>query len=480
MRFQLDASVRRDEDGRVVTGGSPFRMLRLSAAGAGVLDRLAAGEPVPAGGAAGRLADRLLDAGFLHPSLDAGAGPYTVDDVTVVVPVRDRDPAATVSSLGPAGRIVVVDDGSDPPPPRIAGADVVRRPRPGGPGAARNIGLAGVTSPLVAFVDSDCEAEPGWLEPLLAHFADPRVAAAAPRIVGPAATGTGAGAGAIARYESVRSPLDLGPAPGRIRPATRIAYVPAAALVVRADAARAIAGFDDSMHVGEDVDFVWRLHEAGWRLRYEPASIVRHRHRTRVVAWLGRRMAYGESAAPLHRRHTGCVPPLAVSRWSLAAWALVAAGAPGLGAAVAATSVGLLARRLPRIEHPVAASLRIAGLGNLYAGRLVADAMVRPWWPATVAAALVSRRARRAAIVAATVPVLLDWRRERPPLDPLRYLGLRLLDDLAYGVGVWRGAIRDRTLGPLLPVFPELLSRRTAPRGVRQPGFVRQPGAGPG
>jgi mycofactocin glycosyltransferase len=464
MRFTIDASVRREDDGRVITGGSPFRVLRLTAGGAGLLDRVADGEPVSLDGAGGRLVDRLLDAGLVHPCPDVARAPYKVDDVTVVMPVRNRDPGAAVASLGPVNRVVVVDDGSDPPLASIDGTDVVRRPRPGGPGAARNTGLALVATPLVAFVDSDCEATPGWLGPLLAHFADPRVAAAAPRILGP----PDPGAGVIARYESVRSPLDLGPAPGLIRPGTRVAYVPAAALLVRTDAARAIAGFDDSLHIGEDVDFVWRLHEAGWRLRYEPTSTVRHRHRVEPGAWLRRRIDYGESAAPLHRRHPGSVPPLAISRWSAAAWGLAAAGAPGLGAAVAATSVGLLAQRLQRIEHPVAASVRIAGLGNLYAGRLVANAMIRPWWPATLAAALVSRRARRAALVAATVPVLLDWRRERPALDPARYVGLRLLDDLAYGLGVWRGAIRQRTLGPLLPVFPELLRRRRPPAHTRE------------
>jgi mycofactocin system glycosyltransferase len=455
-RFTLDASVRRDDDGTVLIGGSPLRMLRLSAAGARVLDGLAAGEPVPSSGAAGRLVDRLLDAGIIHPVPDADLRPYKVDDVTVVVPVRDRDPSATLGSLGPDVVTLVVDDGSDPPRPAIDGVELIRRPRPGGPGAARNAGLARVSTPLVAFVDSDCEAAPGWLDPLLAHFADPRVAAVAPRIVGPPEPGPGT----IALYETVRSPLDLGPRPGPVRPGTRISYVPAAALLVRTDAARSVAGFDDSMHVGEDVDFVWRLDEAGWRVRYEPAAAVRHHHRIEPRSWLGRRVAYGESAAALDRRHPGGVPPLAVSRWSLGAWGLAAVGSPAAAAAVAATSVGLLAQRLRTTRHPGRAALRIAGLGNLHAGRMVANALVRPWWPVTLVAALVSRRARRVALVAATVPALLDWRKERPPLDPVRYVGLRVLDDLAYGLGVWRGAIRHRTPGPLLPVFPEVLRRR--------------------
>ena len=278
----------------------------------------------------------------------------------------------------------------------------------------------------------------------------------APRILGPLEPGSGA----IARYESVRSPLDLGPEPGAIRPRSRIAYVPTAAIVVRTNAARRIAGFDESLHIGEDVDFVWRLGEAGGRLRYEPEAVVRHRHRVGLGAWLGRRVLYGDSAAPLDRRHPGSVPPLAVSRWSLAAWGLAGVGAPGAGLAVAAASVALLAERLAGVEHPWPVALRIAGLGNLHAGRLVANAMVRPWWPFTLTLAVVSRRARRAALAAVIVPPLLDWRRERPPLDPVRYVGLRLLDDVAYGWGVWRGAIRERTWGPLRPVFPEVLRRR--------------------
>ncbi len=460
MRYSLDRSVRRYENGRVLVGGSPLRMLRLSSNGADLVDRLAAGEAVPVDGssASGRLVDRLLDAGIVHPVPVPGAGPFSPADVTVVLPVRDRSVVEVLASIGPVGRVVVVDDGSDTPTSNVDDAVVVRRPRPGGPGAARNTGLALVTTPLVAFVDSDGEATPGWLEPLLAHFADPLVAAVAPRILGPA--GLGPRSGAFARYESVRSPLDLGPQPGPIRPGTRVAYVPAAAIVVRTDAARAIAGFDESIHIGEDVDFVWRLGEAGWRLRYEPAAVVRHRHRVEPTEWIGRRIVYGESAAPLDRRHPGNVPPLAVSRWSLAAWAFAAAGAPGLGAAVAAGSVVLLAQRLDRLDDPLGSALRIAGLGTLYAGRLIANAMVRPWWPATLAAAVVSRRARRAAVAAVLVPALLDWRRDRPPLDPVRYVGLRLLDDVAYGLGVWRGAIRERTRGPLRPRFPEVLRRR--------------------
>ena len=38
-----------------------------------------------------------------------------------------------------------------------------------------------------------------------------------------------------------------------------------------------------------------------------------------------------------------------------------------------------------------------------------------------------------------------------PPSDPARWALLRLVDDLAYAAGVWRGCLTGRTLAPLRP-----------------------------
>jgi len=45
----------------------------------------------------------------------------------------------------------------------------------------------------------------------------------------------------------------------------------------------------------------------------------------------------------------------------------------------------------------------------------------------------------------------LGWRERRPPMDPVRYVSARLLDDVAYSIGVWQGCVRHRTAAPLLP-----------------------------
>ena len=221
-------------------------------------------------------------------------------------------------------RVIVVDDGSCDPAAiaRVAsgaGARVLRREVNGGPRAARNTGLAAADTPLVAFLDSDCVPAPGWLDALLPHFADPAVGAVAPRIVPDEPGRTW-----LARYEGASSTLDMGARASIVRPGSRVPYVPGAALVVRRAAAR--TGFAETMRVGEDVDFVWRLAASGWRVRYEPAAAMRHRHRVRLPEWFARRRDYGTSAAILEQCHPGTVRPLYISAWTALAWLAAAAG----------------------------------------------------------------------------------------------------------------------------------------------------------
>lgn len=441
-RLTLDAGVRRIDDGAVLVGGSPLRILRLSPRGARLLDRWGAGQPVGAAPPHRKLARRLLDAGMAHPV--PGPSPYGLKDVSLVVPVRDRPGQlarllATVHGHS-AREVLVIDDGSRQATPGAA----ARHPVPRGPAAARNTGWRLATGDVVAFLDSDCDPTPGWLEPLLRHFADPHVAAVAPRIQAPP------GPTALQRFEHHRAPHDLGGTPGPVRPRTRIGYVPTAALLVRRSALQELGGFDEALRYGEDIDLVWRL--AGrYTVRYEPAAVVHHPARPGLGAWLYQRFGYGTAAAPLARRHPGNLAPLGISPWSLAAWVLVAAGHPRAAGALAAATTARMPRRLRSLQRPVPEALRLAGLGHLNAWRPLSAAIIRTWWPLALAAAVPSRRARRTLAVAATVPYLTEWVSRRPALDPVRWTALSLADDLAYGAGVWTGCLRERTLGPLLP-----------------------------
>ena len=435
-RYELDNSTRRVGD-EVVIGGSPLRLFRLTARGVEAYEQIAAGEDVPSS----KLVDRLLDAGAIHPRPEQAA--RSAADVTVVVPAFGVDSTTIrdiVACCPGVPTFIVVDDASDPPVAPIDGTKVLRLRTNAGPAVARNAGLGAVTTPLVAFVDTDVELSPGWLDPLLGHLADDRVALVAPRVASRPAPGP------VARYEQGHSPLDLGPEPGRISPGTRLSYVPAAALLVRTEALRAIGGFDRSLRVGEDVDAVWRLVEAGWRCRYEPASVVHHAPRASWRALVSQRVGYGSSAAPLARRHRGALAPARMSGWSGGAWGLLAAGQPVAALGLAGATTAALVPKLRGV--PAAESLRLAGLGHLYAGRTLAHAARRAWWPLLVAGALVSRRARLVAALAA-LPALLDG-------------GVpRLVDDLAYGAGVWKGVIAERDPAPLIPEFKSWPGRST-------------------
>ena len=433
--FALDASYRRHDS--VVIAGSPLRLFRLSAAGRRVVESIERQQPLPAGHT--RLTERLIDAGAIHPIHTES--PFTVADVTVVVPAYNAPP--NVNHVG--GVVTVVDDGSNPPLAPTPGCRTIRLPANCGPAAARNAGLAEVTTPLVAFLDTDVDVEPGWLDPLLAHFSDPRVALVAPRVRSADAPGI------IASYETGRSPLDLGSEAGRIAAGSRVSYVPAAAVVARTDMLRGVNGFDETMRTGEDVDLVWRLLEAGHRCRYEPAAMVRHRPRATFPAWARQRMTYGRSAAALDRKHHGAVAPLRISGWSATVWAMVLARRPLAAVIVAVGTTVALRRKLH--DLPTQESVRLAGLGHCYAGRQVAGAITRAWWPIAIAVALLSRRSRPMLLAAATLPPLLDWLAGRGSGDPVSYVALRLADDVAYGTGVWVGAIEDRRIGALAPDF---------------------------
>jgi hypothetical protein len=115
-------------------------------------------------------------------------------------------------------------------------------------------------------------------------------------------------------------------------------------------------------------------------------------------------------------------------------------------------------------------------MGNLYAGRLLATTVTRAWWPVAATAAVLSRRARRVLLAAVVVPIVLDRRADRAGragraesavVDPITYAALHLLDDLAYGTGVWVGAWRRRSAAALLPSFESWPPRDSSgPRGT--------------
>lgn len=470
LRIALDPSAVFRSGGRVALGGSPWAVARFADGALAHLEALRrAGHrgAAPECAVAHALARQLVDRGLAHPQPARRPGPHPV---TVVVPAFGR-PAELDRCLAALRGlpVVVVDDGSPDPGPvrRVAEAHRVRLVRHRvnrGPAAARNAGLALADSALVVFVDSDCRPSAGWLDVLVPYFDDPAVVAVAPRIVPDIAAER---PGALARYEAVLSSLDRGPAEALVRPGAKVGFVPTATLVVRKSALPE-QPFDEDMRLGEDVDLVWRLHDRGLHVRYQPQVRVVHTPRLDWPDWFRRRHEYGTSAAVLAERHPGRLAPARTSVWNLAVLSGIALGRPGPAAAGAVAAVALLRRTLSGTPGATGLAATVVAKGVAADAVGLGHALRREWWPLGLACLAASGRSRvaRAGAAAMLAPLAVEWLARRPRLDPIRWTVLRLADDLAYGTGVTASAVRRRTLAPLLPEVRLPLPRRRRAHGT--------------
>lgn len=197
-----------------------------------------------------------------------------VPDLSVIVPVRNG--AATLPALfaglrdqptgGPSFEVVLVDDGSTDETVAVAGASglpvrvVTARGR--GPAAARNQGAEIARASLLAFLDADCEPQPGWL---------------------------GAGAEALREGADLVQGRVIPPPQAHLGPWDRTLWVQgpsplfeSANLFVTRELFERIGGFESWLgtetrkELGEDVLFGWRARRRGARIAYRHDALVHH------------------------------------------------------------------------------------------------------------------------------------------------------------------------------------------------------------
>lgn len=144
---------------------------------------------------------------------------------------------------------------------------------------ARNIGLARARGAIVVFCDDDCLPDPRFIERITAPFADPHIGAAGGMTRGTNGVAMQWQADAFGRDGRDR-PLSI----DLRKPWTVFAPEPdrfvktvGTACAFRADALRAIGGFDEGFrYYFDETDVNLRLSEAGWSTAIVPAAQVHH------------------------------------------------------------------------------------------------------------------------------------------------------------------------------------------------------------
>ena len=148
----------------------------------------------------------------------------------------------------------------------------------------RNLGVRSATGEIIVFTDSGCLPEEGWLDRLLAPILneDEFVTCGPARAIGKSV------------YSGLHSPGEV-----------EVGYVQMSAtinLAFRREAFEAVGGFDESFGSAEDIDFTWRLADAGYRLRYVQDAVVQHDFGTRTRQ-IRRAFFYGKGECRLLKKH---------------------------------------------------------------------------------------------------------------------------------------------------------------------------------
>ena len=214
--------------------------------------------------------------------------------VSVIVCTRDRpaDLRACLDSLvrlrTPPHEILVVDNcPSDDRAREVCAESPARYLREDRPGAsrARNRGIVEATGEVIAFLDDDCVVDPGWLDELGETLADPLVMALT-GYLGPLELDKRAQYlfevhGGFQRYPERRvfdgardSPVKLAGVAGA-----------SANSMFRRRVFEELGLFAEDLgpatptRAAEDKYLFYRIVEAGYRIVFDPARIVWHRHR---------------------------------------------------------------------------------------------------------------------------------------------------------------------------------------------------------
>ena len=209
----------------------------------------------------------------------------------------------------PDFEIIVVDDGSTAPlegiATQVSGVIFIRQEH-AGLSVARNRGAREARGEILAYTDDDCVVDEDWLHYLASAFEKNDFAAVGgPNIAPPPVTRTQACVAAAPGC------------PAHVLIDDRIAeHLPGCNLAVTREAFDKIGGFaPEYTAAGDDVDFCWRLQDAGFLIGFCAPAMVWHRRRISVMGYLRQQIGYGRAEAILIGGHPDRYGVMGGARW---------------------------------------------------------------------------------------------------------------------------------------------------------------------
>lgn len=148
----------------------------------------------------------------------------------------------------------------------------------------RNAGIRAASGDIIVFTDAGCMPAAGWLSRLVAPLLDGEDVTAG------VTTGI---RGGINLYDKTAAEIEAQP---------YLTECPTINMAFRRAASDTVGGLDERFDYGSDIDFSWRLVDAGYRIRRVPDAVVEHDW----GSWkrqLKRSYRYGKARARLYRKH---------------------------------------------------------------------------------------------------------------------------------------------------------------------------------
>lgn len=232
--------------------------------------------------------------GMTEPCLRSLAEHSAGENMEVVV-VDNHSTDATVSELEPLGKALFG-----------AAFKAVRMAENVGFARGCNAGAQAASGDLLFFLNNDTTLTPGWLPPLRAIMADPRIGAAGPLLLYPDGTVQHCGI-YVNPFNAVGHLYEH--LPGNFAAARKphpLQAITGAAIMLRKTQFDACGGFHEGFRNGfEDIDLCFALRAQGLKLRVESHSVIYH-HTSRTP---GRFAHDRENCALLMQRKGGAVRP---------------------------------------------------------------------------------------------------------------------------------------------------------------------------